>query len=424
MSDAAEKLKKSAFEYIDGISEDIYRIGDYLMSVPELGYMEEKTSEYIRGILNDVCDEMSDHLALTGVKGKIYGKSHDINVCVMGELDAVICPAHPMADSITGAAHACGHNIQLANLAACAMALRNSGIMSELCGDVSLLAVPAEEFIDIAARKRLKKEGKIKYLDGKCEMLDKGIFKDIDIAMMVHSQAGCEEQAVFVSGSGLGFVAKSIRFVGKAAHAGGAPHEGINALNAANGAMMLINSLRETFRDEDKIRVHSIITKGGDSVNTVPDDVRMEMYVRGATPQAIEEAAYKVDRAIKGAAYGLGATVEIEDEGFYAPLVQNTALSRLFEENAERFTDKIYHGIDMIGSTDVGNVSEIIPTMQPTMGGYLGGAHSKEFIASDKYFTHIVPAKIMVGTIIDLLYNGAETAGKIKEEFICGQKTN
>ena len=90
--------------------------------------------------------------------------------------------------------------------------------------------------------------------------------------------------------SSLGFVAKKIRFIGKAAHAGGAPYDGVNALNAAMAAMMCIHTMRETFKDEDKSRVHSIITNGGDLVNIVPANVTMEAYVRGATPGAIADA--------------------------------------------------------------------------------------------------------------------------------------
>ena len=400
-----ENLKKSAEKYIDSISNDIYKTGEALMNMPELGYKEFKTSEFVYQKLKNLIPNTQKNIALTGVKARLPGRRHIANICIMGELDAVISPEHPNADPVTGAAHACGHNIQLANMLACAEALKNSGIMESLDGDVTFLAVPSEEFIDMDYRNKLKNDGKIKYFSGKQEMLHLGVFNDIDAAMMVHSQANCPQKKLFIGGGGLGFTAKTIKFIGKEAHAGGAPFDGVNALNAASAALTMIGMQRETFKDEDKIRVHSIITKGGDSVNTVPADVRMELYVRGATESAIANAEKKVENAINGAAFGIGAKAEITNVGSYAPLHQNEELGRIFADNAKGLVDEICFGVDMIGSTDVGDLCKVLPVIQPTIGGFCGGAHSKDFHAADKYFTHIVPAKIMVNTVIDLLYN-------------------
>ena len=409
-------LKERAEKYLDSIAGEIYEIGKTLMNMPELGYKEFKTSEFVYNSLKALNPDTENGIAITGVRSLLPGRKHLANICIMGELDAVISPEHPNADPISGAAHACGHNIQLANMLACAKTLKNSGITEYLDGDITFLAVPAEEFIDTEYRSNLKKEGKITYFSGKQEMLHLGVFNNIDAAMMVHSQANCPERRLFVGGGGLGFAAKTIRFSGKEAHAGGAPHDGINALNAASAAITMIGMQRETFRDEDKIRVHYIITKGGDSVNTVPADVRMELYVRGVSEAAIKNAEEKVDRAIHGAAYGIGASAEITTLGSYAPLCQNSELSRIFADNAKGLADETCFGIDMIGSTDVGDLCKVIPAIQPTIGGFCGGAHSKDFHAEDKYFTHIVPSKIMINTIIDLLYDNAEKASSIKRK--------
>ena len=409
-------LKERAEKYLDSIAGEIYEIGETLMNMPELGYKEFKTSEFVYNSLKALNPDTENGIAITGVRSLLSGRKHLANICIMGELDAVISPEHPNADPISGAAHACGHNIQLANMLACAKTLKNSGITEYLDGDITFFAVPAEEFIDTEYRSNLKKEGKITYFSGKQEMLHLGVFNNIDAAMMVHSQANCPEKRLFVGGGGLGFAAKTIRFSGKEAHAGGAPHDGINALNAASAAITMIGMQRETFRDEDKIRVHYIITKGGDSVNTVPADVRMELYVRGVSESAIKNAEEKVDRAIQGAAYGIGASAEITTLGSYAPLCQNSELSRIFADNAKELADEICFGIDMIGSTDVGDLCKVIPAIQPTIGGFCGGAHSKDFHAEDKYFTHIVPSKIMINTIIDLLYDNAEKASSIKRK--------
>ena len=134
-----------------------------------------------------------------------------------------------------------------------------------------------------------------------------GHLDDVDMAMMCHTTSNPEEGQICMSGTNNGIVAKRIQFLGRGAHAGGAPHLGINALNAASLALMAIHSNRETFRDEDTIRVHPIITKGGEAVSAVPADVRMETFVRGKTLEAVLEANRKVDRALKAGAMAVGA---------------------------------------------------------------------------------------------------------------------
>lgn len=414
-----EQIKARAFDYIDSISDKIIAHGNAVMNTPELGFREEKTSSYVRTEMEKLGLADIRGVALTGVSARLSEDKAGPEICMIGELDAVLTPDHKRADKSTGAAHSCGHNIQIAQLLGCADALKNSGISGELGGNVRFLAAPAEEFVELEYRQQLRKSGKISELSGKKELIAEGFFDGISCAMMVHSQADQPQKSCFIDCNSLGFVAKRVRFIGKAAHAGGEPYKGINALNAAMAAMMCIHAMRETFRDEDKIRVHPIITKGGDLVNIVPADVTMETYVRGATPQAVADASFKVDRAIKGAAYAVGAKVEIEDLGSYAPLHQDLELSALFEKNALRFMDSsaIYHNIDMIGSTDMGDLSLILPVIQPTFGGYAGGAHSRDFCSVDDYVTHILPCKIMTATAIDLLADNARLAVQIKENF-------
>ena len=413
-----ESLKRAVCEEIDRCSDRIFEIADHILANPELGYKERATAEYVKEQLSALGIPCRDGLALTGVKGKLKGSASEANVCVIGELDAVICNTHPTANKESGAAHACGHNAQLAAMLGVAMGL--SKYASELDGDVTFFAVPAEEFVEIGYRDSLAKDGKIKYLGGKQELIRLGEFDDIDAAMMVHAQGNTPGNEVFVDGGSLGFVAKTVEFIGKAAHAGGAPHEGINALNAAMAAMMCIHAQRETFRDEDKIRVHPIITNGGELVNVVPANVPMETYVRGASFEAIKDAAAKVDRAIKGSAYAIGAEAEITDFKGYLPLCQDKSLGALFAANAAEFTPKesIHYGIDMVGSSDMGDLCHLIPAIQPTMGGWTGNLHAKDFAPTDKTLAYINPAKIMAMTVIDLLYNGAVEAKRIKANFV------
>ena len=411
-------LKRAVCEEIDRNSGKIIEIAEHILANPELGYKERATAEYVKEQLSSLGIPCRDGLALTGVKGRLKGGRSEANVCVIGELDAVLCNTHPTANKESGAAHACGHNAQLAAMLGVAIGL--SKYASELDGDVTFFAVPAEEFVEIGYRDSLAKDGKIKYLGGKQELIRLGEFDDIDAAMMVHAQGNTPGNEVFVDGGSLGFVAKTVEFIGKAAHAGGAPHEGVNALNAAMAAMMCIHAQRETFRDEDRIRVHPIITNGGELVNVVPANVTMETYVRGASFEAINDAAAKVDRAIKGSAYAIGAEAEITDFKGYLPLCQDKALGAIFAENAAQFTERenIHYGIDMVGSTDMGDLCHLIPAIQPTMGGWIGNLHAKDFAPTDTTLAYINPAKIMAMTVIDLLYDGATAAKEIKAAFV------
>ncbi len=411
------EIKAKVLQTIDDNSERIIEIGKKILKNPEMGYKEEKTSKLVSETLSGLGIDVETCLAVTGVKGRMQGRKSDITVAVMGELDAVTCATNPDADPKTGAAHACGHNAQIANMLGAAIGL--SSVRDELFGDVCFFATPAEEFVEMGYREALREKGAIKYFGGKQELIRIGAFDDVDMAMMVHAEGSTPEAAAIIGGSSLGFVAKTVNFRGKAAHAGGAPHEGVNALNAAMAALMCIHAQRETFRDEDKIRVHPIITNGGELVNIVPADVSMETYVRGANFKAINDASSKVDRAIEGAAYAIGASAEIKNIKGYLPLFQDENLGEIFENNAKEFIpeDKIYHGIDMVGSSDVGDLSHLIPLIQPTMGGYFGSAHSKEFKISDPNLAYILPAKIMAMTVVDLLADEASLAHSVKDGF-------
>lgn len=411
-----QELKELACKAIDARAEDIIAIGEKILAHPEMGYREFDTASVVKGELQKLNIPYRDGLAVTGVKGNLAGKCHKARVAVMGEMDAVTCSTHPLADMVTGAAHACGHNAQIAAMLGAAMGL--CAVAPELDGDVCFFAVPAEEYVEIGYRTKLRERGDIEFFGGKQELIRIGEFDDIDMAMMVHAQGNAPESGAYVGGDGIGFVAKTVNFIGKAAHAGGAPHEGINALNAAMAAMMCIHAQRETFRDEDKIRVHPIITNGGELVNVVPSLVTMETYVRGATSEAIKDASAKVDRAIEGACFAIGARCEIENFKGYLPLVQSEELSNLYADNAESLGVKVIRGVPMTGSTDIGDLGHIMPILQPTMGGFVGNLHAIEFSVADKIRAYVEPAKLMAMTVIDLLADGAEGALKVKKNFV------
>ncbi len=414
-----ELLKEAVCRAIDGSRGLLFEAAREIAAAPELGFKEIRTSRYMQEKLEALGLSCRTGLARTGLRAAAKGRSSRRSVAVIGELDAVVSPAHPDADETTGAAHACGHHVQLANLLGAAIGLVQSGAMAQLDGDAVFFAVPAEEYVEIEYRRRLREEGKIGFLSGKQELIRLGAFDDVDMAMMVHSHSATPERRLFLNGGSMGFLAKEIRFEGREAHAGGAPHEGINALNAAMAALMCIHANRETFRDEDGIRVHPILTKGGDLVNVVPADVRMETYVRAKNMEALRGACGTVDRSIFGAAYAIGAKAFIDNLPGQLPLRQDAALTALFRENARAFfrEEEIRTGVDLVGSTDMGDLTQLIPCIHPTIGGFAGNAHSKEFRVADWETAVILPAKMMAMTIVDLLWDGAAGAERICAGF-------
>ncbi len=410
-----EELKLQVISAIDDNKERIIALGEEIFAHPELGFKEEYTSRLVKRVFEELNIPYQGGLAITGVKGNLKGRSSDLRIMVMGELDAVVCPLHPQADGKTGAAHSCGHNSQIASMLGAAIGL--APFAGELDGDVAFVAVPAEEYVELEYRERLKEEGKLEFFGGKQEFIRLGVFDDIDMGMMIHSHAGVEDRRFLIGCDSSGFVGKLIRFTGKEAHAGARPFDGINALNAAALSLMAINSQRETFRERDRIRIHPIITKGGDLVNIVPADIRMETYVRGTNLEGILDASEKVNRSLKGSAYAIGAEVEIDELPGYLPLIQNSRLSELFAENGERLLGagtNIY-GQELMGATDAGDVSSIMPLIHISTGGYTGDAHSRDFTICDKEMAYVMPAKAMAMTVIDLLWDNGKEARAIRE---------
>ena len=409
-------LKQRVCEAIDAQREKLCEIGKSIYTRPELGYKEAFASEQVILVFKQLNLFMETQLALTGVKAKLKKKSEGVNVAILGELDAVVCPEHPDADPVTGAAHCCGHFGQIAAMLGCAIGL--NAVKDDLDGNVTFMAVPAEECVEIEYRQALIQEGKISYLGGKQEMLHRGDFDDVDLAMMVHGSNSKDK--IIASSQSVGFIAKTAKFIGKEAHAGGAPWNGVNALNAASLALMAINCIRETLKDQDCIRIHPIITKGGTLVNIVPNDVRMEMYVRGASIEAIKDANQKVNRAIKGAAYAIGCEVVIDDLPGYLPVHGNRDLGNVFAENAKMIcpeTEVVFSNKIGGGSSDIGDVMNVMPCIEGSIGGFIHDFHTKDFRLDDEEMAFIVPAKVMACTVIDLLENDAEKARNIIDHY-------
>ncbi len=415
-----QELKQMVCAAIDARRDEILGFADSVAAEPELGFKENKTAEKFASLLEGLGRTPRKGVARTGVVDAYRGARSDIRVAVMGELDAILVADHPDADAQTGAVHACGHNAQLAAVAAIAYALHDTDLMAHLDGDVVLMGVPAEEYVEVTYRNKLREEGKLWFLGGKQEFIRLGEFDDIDISVMQHSAVRAPGFKAGATSVCNGFTVKLVNYKGKAAHAGAAPHEGVNALNAAMLGLMAVHAQRETFRDEDHIRVHPIITKGGDIVNTVPADVRIETYVRGGSTDAIMSASEKVNRAFRAGGDAVGAACEIIELPGYLPVVQCDELNELMYQELRTLVGdevmKVCPGFGG-GSSDQGDVSHLLPSIQSYFAGVEGGLHSKDFCMKDKELTVLTAAKAMLCLVIELLYDGAAAGRRVKEGF-------
>ena len=432
---AIDSLQRQVCEAIDVRRNDIVSIGESIMDAPELGFKEQKTASRVQRVFDELGLPHRNNLAITGVKAVLRGARPGPTVALMGELDALCVPGHPRADTQTGAAHACGHNAQIAGLMGAAMGLSAAGIAEQLAGNVVFFAVPAEEYVEMDYRLALVREGKTSFLTGKQELIHLGHFDDVDMATLIHSTSPeVHEGRMGVVASSNGFIAKNGRFLGRASHAGSSPEKGVNALNAAQLALSAINAQRETFRDNDCVRVHPIVTKGGDLVNIVPAEVTLETYVRARTTDAVLDAAAKFDRAVRGAAVSTGCKVQIETVPGNLPLRNDTSLADVFRDCAgyvlghDGYRDYPHMG----GSTDAGDLSQIMPVLHPMMTGATGAHHQTDWSIADPDTGYLAPARTLAMMAVHLLAEDATGAKSVlsghdaamsKDEYLRRQRS-
>src|SRR6201981_404828 len=186
MSDKDE-LKRAVCEAIDRHANGIIDLGETILRNPETGFNEVKTAALVAERMSTLGLAPQTGLALTGVKGRLAGRTPGPRLAIIGELDSLRTSEHPLADPITGAAHSCGHNAQIAGMLGAAIGLTEAGVAPHLAGDIVFFAVPAEEFIDVEERAGRVAKGEIEFMLGKPELVAKGHFDDIDMAMMIHT---------------------------------------------------------------------------------------------------------------------------------------------------------------------------------------------------------------------------------------------
>ena len=414
------RIKKIIQETIDHNYKKYIQIGRQLYLTPETGYKEEKTSFAVSESFKNMGLKVEDGLAITGCRAYANENKEGPKIAVFAELDALICEGHPDSMKDTHAVHACGHNIQLAVMLGVANALVESGALEYLDGKIDFIAVPAEESIEFDYRENLKEQGKIRYYCGKTEMLYQGFLQDIDMCLMVHNYPLEQEGykvVPFIRSNGM--IQKQIVFKGKQSHAGQTPWEGINALNMAAIALNNIQYQRETFKDSDMVRIHQIITKGGNIVNCIPEQVTMEMAVRANNIPAMIDANEKVNRSLRAAAIALNGKVEIHDNPGQLPIYANQELSGLFKKNAGDYygEKEILPCMDWSASSDMGDVSVLKPVLHALTSGIKGSLHSEEYQIINEEDAYIIPIKIICGMLVDLLFQGEGKAEGIRKEF-------
>lgn len=409
------------FERADKYRDVILDAERYVWKNPEPGYKEQKTHKYVLEKFKSLGYEVTEAEGITGFFATLDTGREGPTLLVIAELDSLINRSHPECDPETGAVHTCGHHIQCAAMIGVASALAEEGALEGLSGKIKLCLVPAEEGIEIGFRKSLVDKGIISYTSGKTEFISRGYFDDVDIAFMVHARVTAYEGEKFhLSVGHNGVVRKCSVFRGKAAHAGAYPHLGVNALNAATAALNVANSLRETFREKDYFRFHSIITKGGDSVNAVPDEVVVESYVRASSSSALAEANAKVNRAFSACAAAFGATVEINDMPGSEPLREDMNLRAVAEDVLSELVGKDGYSVTdewTASSTDMGDVSTIVPSLHAYVCGSSGTIHGKDYSVVDRELACVENAKFQLALIERLLSDGAKRANEVISKY-------
>lgn len=363
---------------------------DDLWAHPELGYAEHHTS---RRVADFVTRHGGDRVTVTpfahtGLRVDLpAGPAGRPRVAVVAELDAVICPAHPDADPKTGAVHACGHHTQVA--IALTVLAELLATPTDLGYDLSFVFVPAEEFVDLDTRARLRAEGEISWFGGKPEAMQLGVFDDIDVAICLHAIGEeFDRPTVEVNCDLAGFLYTFATFRGRASHAGFDPFSGVNAFSMATLFTTALGLARQQLREDAYVRMNPVITETGMTTNVVPHEVTVGTDLRSTDLDYLREVARRIDRAAEGAALALGGTVELRTEMGYLPFFQDRTVSQAFVEAFEA-TDEIVDLISDRGAIaaagDAGDLSFLIPTVQLSYGGFAGTIHGRDFRLVDPH---------------------------------------
>lgn len=402
-------------------AEQIREIGRNIWHHAEMGFREYRTAALAEKVFRERgLKSIQVGLAITGVKAYLKEPTPgETTIAIIGEMDALPMEQHIDANPETGASHCCGHNSQMAALLGAVYALTEPGIADTLDGNVVFFAVPAEEFVDIGFKNKLIAKGILGYGGGKCELIRLGAFDDISLALGHHTTPN--SGLAIANGTTNGFVNKVVTFSGRASHAADAPHKGIDALNAAMLALHAVDVQRESLRDQDNVRIHSFLPHAGEAMNVVAETAVIESSVRANNIAAVLNASEKYDRAMRAGAMALGCAVSIETMPGYLPTISvadPSILTQLLEEEAACHYPMSYRNADFHenGSTDFGDLSQIMPVLQFRTGGYEGALHNISLHVTDETLAYVYPAEIFALAAYRLLAHGGEAAKKIIRE--------
>lgn len=387
-----DKLKSLVVEEVDSRRDELNELSLKVHANPELGFHEVKAAAWLTEYLakNNFSIEKGICELPTAFRAS-YGKGKPV-VAILAEYDA-----------LPGVGHACGHNLIAASAVGAGVASRLA--VEQFGGSVLVIGTPAEELYG-----------------GKIIMADRGAFDGLDAVIMIHPGSRDTATTRLLACQNL-----DVEFFGKAAHAAARPEEGVNALEAMIQSFAGINSLRQHVKD--KVRIHGIITDGGEAANIVPSHSAGTFIVRAEDAEYLGEVRGKVLNCFIGAATATGAKLEYRwAEVRYASLRSNSILARLFLQNMRSLGRKILFADprSSLGSSDIGNVSQLVPAIHPSVAVASSKAslHSSEFaeVAASEAGTRgfMDAAKALAMTVVDLVATPG-IIDKVKEEFKKGK---
>ena len=326
-----DEAKSSICSYIDDISEELIAVSHAIHENPELGYEEHFAHEQLTKVLID--------------KGlDVHKSAYEIDTAFeatagkTGPVVALLCEY----DALPGIGHACGHNIIAA--AGIGAGLAASTLTETFNGQLRILGTPAEEGGG-----------------GKVRMLNRGAFESVEAVLMIHPA-----DADLPNISSLAVQQLKATYTGKAAHAAAAPEKGINALDGAVLGYMGVAALRQHIAPDE--RLHGIFTNGGQKANIVPERAESTWYARSSTMDRLEVLKIRLVETLNGGAKSAGCEIQIEwvNEP-YAEVLDNTPILDAYMKNSELIgrVVKAPIGDGVVGSTDLGNVSHVVPSIHP-----------------------------------------------------------
>ncbi|EWS82383.1 metal-dependent amidase/aminoacylase/carboxypeptidase [Brachybacterium phenoliresistens] len=405
----------------ESIYPEVRALVDGLWDHPELGYREERTSRAVEEFLHRHGDGLRvERFSTTGLKVALpsaAGASPAVpggdpaaaprrRIAVVAELDAVISPAHPDADPTTGAVHACGHHTQVGIALAAFAQLVATGAWKQADVDLTFVFVPAEEFVDLAHRARLREEGTITWFGGKPEAMMLGVFDDVDAAVCLHAIGGLQEEPTIEIDCDLaGFLYKTVEFEGVASHAGLDPFSGTNAYAMATLFTTALGLGRQQLREDVLVRMNPVIPSTEMTTNVVPHRAVVGTDVRSIDLDYLGEVASRVDRAAHGCAAALGGTAHVRTEMGYLPFVQDRTMSGAFREafaEDPTITRLIEDRGAIAAAGDAGDLSFMMPTVQLSYGGFDGTIHGRDFRMVDPEHVLIAVPRLLVAALLRL----------------------